>query len=86
MKVDEDGVKVACRFRYPFPVDWHFKYRHAVNDHNNLRHALPSEVRVFSFILAVCEVNAFLEMRYFNYAKGMIEGRPTLLVFCRRLA
>jgi hypothetical protein len=37
----ENGVKVACRFHYPCPIDWHFKYRHAVDDHNNLRHALP---------------------------------------------
>jgi hypothetical protein len=75
----EDGVEVARRFCYPCPVDWHFKFRHAVDDHNNLRHTLPSiedsrrtmlwEVQVFSFILAVCEVNALLAMRYFNYTK-----------------
>eukprot|EP00804_Cyclotella_cryptica_P010233 CCRYP_016698-RA/>CCRYP_016698-RA protein AED:0.43 eAED:0.33 QI:0/0/0/0.66/1/1/3/0/142 len=29
-------------FHYKKPFDWHFRYRHAVDDHNNLRHALPS--------------------------------------------
>jgi hypothetical protein len=41
---------------------------------------------VFSFILAVCEVNSFSAIRYFNYAKGMIEGCPTLLVFHWQMA
>jgi len=92
----EDGIEMSRRFRYACPFDWHFKYRHAVDDHNNLRHALPSvedswrtmrwEVRVFSFILAVCEVNAYLALKYFSYSKGTIEGLPTLVVFRRRLA
>jgi hypothetical protein len=67
----EGGVEVvAQRFRFPCPYDWHYKYCHAVDDPNNLRHALPSieatitticwEIRVFSFVLAVTEVNAYL--------------------------
>jgi hypothetical protein len=49
------------------------RYRHAVDDHNNLCHALPSiedswvthrwEIRVFSFVLAISKVNAFLALR-----------------------
>jgi hypothetical protein len=95
-KWTEEGIEVVRRFRYACPFDWHFRYRHAVDDHNNLRHALPSvedswatkrwEIRVFSFILAISEVNAFLALRYFTFAKGTIAGCPTLIVFRRRLA
>ena len=92
----ENGVECFKRFRYACPFDWHFRYRHAVDDHNNLRHALPSiedswvtkrwEVRVFSFILAITEVNAFLAIRYFTFRNGEIDGCPTLLKFRRLLA
>ncbi|MFM8622190.1 MAG: hypothetical protein ACKOB3_02265, partial [Holophagaceae bacterium] len=37
-----DGIECVRRFRYTCPFDWHFRYRHAVDDHNNLRHATPS--------------------------------------------
>jgi len=40
-KWTEGGIEVVCRFRYACPFDWHFRYRHAVDNHNNLRHALP---------------------------------------------
>jgi hypothetical protein len=33
--------KISTTFQYPRPFDWHFRYWHAVDDHNNLRHALP---------------------------------------------
>ena len=56
-----DGTTTS--FQYTCPYDWHFRYRHAVDDHNNLRHALPSledtwrTIRwptcVFTFLLAV---------------------------------
>jgi hypothetical protein len=95
-KWTEGGIEVVRRFKYACPFDWHFRYRHAVDDHNNLRHALPSiedswatqrwEIRVFSFVLAISEVNAFLALRYFTFAKGTIAGCPTLIVFRRRLA
>ena len=35
----EDFVK---KFKYKLPFDCHFRYHHAVDDHNNPRHALPS--------------------------------------------
>jgi hypothetical protein len=38
----DGGVDVSHTFQYTCPFDWHFRYRHAVDDHNNLRHALPS--------------------------------------------
>ena len=88
--------EISTTFQYPRPFDWHFRYRHAVDDHNNLRHALPSvedtwvtkrwECRVFSFILAITEINAFLALRYFVFGNDTIKGCPTLLVFRRRLA
>ena len=34
----EDAVK---KFKYKLPYYWHFQYRHAVDDHKNLRHVLP---------------------------------------------
>jgi len=97
-KWTEGGIEVVRRFRYACPFDWHFRYCHAVEDHNNLHHALPSvedswttqqwETRVFTFVLAISEVNAFLALRYFTFAKGTIAiaGCPTLVVFHRRLA
>ena len=43
---------------------------------------------MFSFIVAITEVNAFLCLRYFTFGKGTVtvEGCPTLLRFRRRLA
>jgi hypothetical protein len=76
----------------PLPYDWPYKYRHAVDDHNNLRHSLLSvegtimtirwEMRVFSFLLAVSEVNAFLTYRFFCKPDSV----PTLQEFCHKLA
>ena len=37
-----NGEDVVNKFKYKLPFDWHFRYRHAVDDHNNLMHALPS--------------------------------------------
>jgi hypothetical protein len=41
---------------------------------------------VFLFVLAISEVNAFLALRYFTFAKGTIPGCPTLIVVHRQLA
>ena len=88
----EDGVEVSRTFKFPLPYDWHYKYRHAIDDHNNLRHSLPSiegtimttrwELRVFSFLLAVSEVNAFLTYRFFCKPDKI----PTLQEFRHKLA
>jgi hypothetical protein len=85
-------VEVTCTFQFPLPYDWHYKFRHAVDDHNNLRHSIPSvegtimttrwEIRVFLFLLAVCEVNAFLTYRFFCKPEPV----PTLHQFCHKLA
>jgi hypothetical protein len=92
----EGGVEKSKKFNYTKPIDWHFKYRHAVDDHNNLRHGLPAiedswrtvrwENRVFSFLLAVCEINSYLFLRYFKYADATVGGCPTLLNYRRALA
>ena len=87
----EGGLERVKDTQLPLPYDWHYKYRHAVDDHNNLRHALPSiehtitttcwEMRVFSFVLAVTEVNAFLAYRFFCRPDPV----PTLQQFCHKL-
>jgi hypothetical protein len=41
---------------------------------------------VFGFLLAITEVNAFLDLRYFPFANVTIDGCPILLKFCRILA
>lgn len=82
------------RAQLPRWVDhWHFHYRHVVDDHNNLRHSLPSiedtwrtdrwPARVFAFLLALSEVNAYLVMRHFVWDD---EETPTYLNFRRELA
>jgi hypothetical protein len=92
----EGDQDVKRKFIYMCPYNWHFCYRHAVDHHNNLRHATPAveeswitmrwECRVFSFLLAVSEINAFLALRYFVLGNNTIEGCPLLIVFRRRLA
>jgi hypothetical protein len=95
-KWTEGGIEVVRRIRYAFPFDGHFRYPHVINDHNNLRHGLPSvedssttqrwEIQVFTFVLAISEVNAFMALQYITFTKGTIHGCPTLIVFRRRLA
>jgi hypothetical protein len=45
-KWTEGGIEVVRRFRYACPFDWHFRYRHAVDDHNNLPMLCP-QLRTF---------------------------------------
>ena len=37
-----NGEDLVKKFKYKIPFDWKFCYCHAVDNHNNLRHALPS--------------------------------------------
>ena len=84
------------KFQYTKPYDWHFRYRHAVDDHNNLRHALPSledtwtttrwEIRVFTFLLAITEVNVYLALKFFVYLGNLVETLPKYVAFRRKLA
>ncbi len=83
----------SANFSYTKPFHWHFHYRHVVDDHNNLRHSLPSiedtwrtdrwPAQVFAFLLALSEVNAYLVMRHFVWDD---EETPTYLNFRRELA
>lgn len=83
-------------FKYMEPFDNHYRYRHAVDDHNNLRHSDISleetwvthrwENRVFAFLLAVTEVNAYVAFRYFNWRRPAGDVPMTLLQFRRKLA
>jgi hypothetical protein len=41
-KWTEGGVEMMRMFQFLLPYNWHYKYCHTVNDHNNLRHSLPS--------------------------------------------
>jgi len=74
-----------AEFRYPMTTSHYYAARHAVDDNNNLRQrALPLEkawgtrrwdVRQFTFMLAVCEVNAHLAHNQF----GRIDNAETPL-------
>lgn len=72
---------VSKSFQYPEVIGNHYSYRGCVDDHNNKRQdggtkqglALESTwstyrwpIRVFSFILAISEVNAYLAWTYFK--------------------
>jgi hypothetical protein len=80
-------------FKYTEPFDNHFRYRHAVDDHNNLRHSDISieetwftkrwECKVFAFILGITEVNVFLAYRYFVWSNP---NEYTMLQFRKKLA
>ena len=37
---NENGEDVVKKFKYKLPFDWYFHYRHAVDQHKNLKHAL----------------------------------------------
>eukprot|EP00804_Cyclotella_cryptica_P029088 CCRYP_005269-RA/>CCRYP_005269-RA protein AED:0.29 eAED:0.29 QI:0/-1/0/1/-1/0/1/0/216 len=92
-KWTEDGITKTASFPYREPFSLHFTYRHVVDDHNNLRHAVPSieetwvttrwALRVLQFLLAVTEVNMYLCMRYFVWDGN---EKMTLLEFRRNLA
>ena len=71
----ENGKEEKTEFIYKLPFSNHFDFRHIVDDHNKLRHKIPSleetwvtnrwPVRVFQYLLACTEVNIFLAMRFF---------------------
>lgn len=87
---------VTKTFQYLKPFDWHFRYRHAVDDHNNLRHATPSlegtwltlrwEIRVFTFLLAITEVNVYLTLKSWHFVGDKASELPSILEFRRKLA
>ena len=101
--VDESCKTAYCgngqnciSFKYTRPFDWHFRYRHAVDDHNNLRHTLPSledtwttqrwEIRVFTFLLAITEVNVYLTLKHFVCVGNFSTFLPQYIDFRRKFA
>ena len=92
-KWTENGITNTMSFPYHEPFSLHFTYRHVVDDHNNLRHAVPSieetwvtthwALRVLQFLLVVTELNVYLCMRYFVWDGN---EKMTLLEFRRNLA
>ena len=88
---DENNKLVSTSFNYPEVISNHFKFRHAVDDHNGRRHSPICLEHVwatkywphrpFSFLLAVTEVNVNLAEAYFvthNDPKPQIEYRKLL--------
>jgi hypothetical protein len=69
-----NGQRKNMSFQYTEPFYNHFKFRHQVDDHNNLRHSpifleeslntKDWKLRVFSFVLAPVEVNARLAFAF----------------------
>ena len=71
----KDGETQEKTFQYTEPFSNHFDFRHIVDDHNHIRHMFPSieeiwtthrwATRVFTFLLAISEVNTYLAFRFF---------------------
>lgn len=84
----DTGDQAVC-FRYKKPLDWHFQYRHAVDDHNNVHHSLLTledtwvtqrwKIWVFSFLLVITEVNVYLVLKYFVWPSEGHALCPTLV-------
>ena len=88
----DDGTTEIKKFQYAVPFAYHFDYRHIVDDHNGLRHMYPSleqiwvthrwPTRVFTFLLALSEINTYLAFRFFVWSKeeriGLMEFRSKL--------
>ena len=89
-KVDDTSENI--KFQYNVPFANHFDKRYIVDDHNGLRHMYPSleqiwvtqrwATRVFTFLIALCEVNTYLAFRYYIWIEskrmGMMEFRSKL--------
>lgn len=91
----ENGETKTTKFKYKEPFANHYDYRHCVDDHNHIRHGDEGisiedtwkttrwEIRVFTFLLAISEVNVYLAFKYFMW-KGTT--KMTMLQFRRQLA
>ena len=83
--VDPGFAKRWLSFKCTEPFFNHFKFRHQVDDHNNNRHSpISSEesintkdwkIRVFTFILAIVEVNARLAYQFFTESDPLSQLR-----------
>jgi hypothetical protein len=41
-KFTDGGVEVTRTFQFPLPYKWHYRFRDAADNHNNVRNSLPS--------------------------------------------
>ena len=83
-------IKTFC-FIMTYVFSNHFWGRHMIDDHNNQRHSVPSienswvthrwADRVFSFLLAITEVNAYNCFRYFIWEPAMRTNIPSIQQF-----
>jgi hypothetical protein len=72
---NEQGKVETTTFQHAESFEHYYEARHKVDDHNHARHLLPSleatwvtttwENRVFAFILAISEINAWLAYKFF---------------------
>ena len=81
-------------FKYTEVFSLHYRYRHQIDDHNNRRHnpigieetwaTKRWPIRVFSFIIAVTEVNAYRMKEYLreNYNAPQLHFRRALACLC----
>ena len=89
----ENWEDIVKKFNYKLSFYLNFSYRHAFDDQNNLRHALPSieytkvtdwwDCWVFIYILSISKVTKFLILHYFVYCELCQEGRLRHLSFVR---
>ena len=80
---------------YQEPFANHFKYCHTVDNHNSLRHSQPckekslvthsSSLQVFSFLLAISEINCNQVLRYFVWESRTVLKVTTLHNFRKKL-
>lgn len=68
----QNRIPRTTTFKYAKPVEYQFRYRHAMDDHNSLQHAVASlegtwqtrqwPIRVFSFLLAISHLALHLQV------------------------
>lgn len=73
--INEQGRAENISFQHSEAFEHYYEARHKVDDHNHSRHLLPSleatwvtttwENRVFAFLLAISEINAWLAYKFF---------------------
>ena len=94
---DPNGLTTINSFKYTVPFANHYRFRHAVDDHNNLRQSSPAIEKtwnttrwancVFQFILAISELNTYRAFVYFVWPPS--STTPTVMThheFHRKLS
>ena len=86
---NEKGETERCEIQYTTIFANHFKYRHIIDNNNNLRYFSPSfeetwvnhrwPNRVFAFFLAVAKVNAFLAFRFGLWSTPAFTNKAPML-------